>query len=162
MEFRHGVFENSAIETLEIYNDGLIISSRSNSDFLDHFLLDLHKFISEDLELSIIPTNTVNRLYESALIFETNKDILGVLNSVNNILPDIQSALIKNSNLAIDYVPFGIAFAADQTQNPHLKPVPFRVERRAGVEFLMNQYFATAPLTTAQHLAVIEKLEASS
>ena len=53
-EFRHGLFEGNAIETLEVYNDGIIVTSRSDTDFIDRFIDDLVTWLENDHGYSVI------------------------------------------------------------------------------------------------------------
>jgi hypothetical protein len=55
--------------------------------------------------------------------------------------------------------PFGIAFSADYSLIPGMKPAPFRLERRAGLGFDTNLYVSQAPLRTADHIKLLEQLE---
>lgn len=159
VEFRHGLFENSAIDTLEIYNDGVVISSRSDSDVLDAFLDDLNLWIEAELGISIIQTHGVSKMYDSTLIVETDQNIFKPFNAYADIAKMIDEKLQELSGLRVNFQHFGLVLAADQTQNPALKPVPFRFERKFGAEFSLNQFYTTAPLKTRQHFEVLRKIE---
>jgi len=159
IDFRHGQFDGNAIESLEIYSDGIIVTSGSDTDFIDRFFDDLCQLITDDLGLSIIKTHSIDRIYDSTLVVETTKNILKPLEAVSKIGQMVEKGLKETSGLEVVYEPFGWAIAADQTQNPSMKPVTFRIERRIGTEFSMNQYLALAPLKTKQHMDVLKKLE---
>jgi len=159
MDFKLGQFEGSAIESLELYGDGIIVTSRSDTDFIDRFFADLCQWIVDDLGLSIIKTHSIDRLYESNLIVETSKDVLKPLEAMASIGKLVEAELKKTSELEVKYQPFGWAMAADQAENPSLKPISFRIERRLGTEFAMQQFITTAPLKTKQHMDVLKKLE---
>ena len=158
-EFKHGLFEGNAIDTLDIYNDGIIVASQSDSDFIDNFIHDLNSWLEKDRGISFIETHTVNKIYESILLVETDRDIFKPFEAFANILPMIESALEDASNLNVKYENFGLALSADHTLNPALKPIPFRFERKEGIEFSRRQYHTTAPLKTGQHLEILERLE---
>ena len=158
-EFKHGLFSGSAIETLDIYNDGIIISSRSDSDFIDEFIHDFNSWLKDDYNVSIVETHTVGKIYESVLLVETDRDVLQPLNAYTEILSTIEEALRSTSKLKVKYENFGLSLSTDHTKNPALKPVPFRLERKEGIEFSRHQYHTIAPLRTKQHLEVLEQLE---
>ena len=157
--FQHGLFEGNAIDTLEIYNDGIVVTSKSDSGFIDEFLDDLRSWVDTDLEISVIKTHTVNRIYESNLTVETDRNILKTFGVHDSIARLIETALLDSSGLEIQYENVGVSLSADQAQNPSLNPALFRFERRSGVEFSLNQFYTTAPLKTNQHLEILEELE---
>ena len=159
VEFQHGLFEDNAIEALEIYNDGVIVASRSDSDFIDKFLDDLSSWIEVDLGFSIAQTHRVNKMYDSTLIVETDKNIFEPLDAYADIARMIDKKLHNSSGIEVQFQHFSWTLSADHTQNPALKPVPFRFERKAGVEFSLNQYYTTAPLKTKQHIEILREIE---
>ena len=158
-EFKHGVFESYAIETLEVYNDGIIVTSRSDTDFIDIFVDDLVAWLEDDHDFSVIETHTVSKMYDSTLLVETFQDVFKPFEAYVEILRMIEKALQDSSNLKIAYQNYGLALSADQTRNPTLKPIPFRFERKEGIEFSRHQFHATAPLKTKQHLEILDRLE---
>ena len=158
-EFRHGLFEGNAIEALEIYNDGIIVKSRSDTDFIDEFIVDFVAWLEGDHGYSMIETHTVSRMYDSTLLIETDRDVFQPFEAYAEILKMIEKALQDSSGLEIAYQNFGLTLSADQTRNSALKPAPFRFERKEGIEFSRHQFYSTAPLKTKQHLGILERLE---
>ena len=158
-EFKHGLFEGNAIETLEAYNDGVIVTSRSDTDFIDEFIDDLVTWLEDDHGYSTIETHTISKMYDSTLLVEVHRDIFKPFEAYAEVLRMIERALKDASGLQIVYENFGLALSADQTRNPALKPSPFRFERKEGIDFSHHQYFAAAPLKTKQHLEVLNRLE---
>ena len=159
IEFKHGQFEDSAIESLQIYSDGIVISAKSDTDIIESFFSELCEWLKDSLEVSFVRSHFVEKIYDSTLVFQTDKNILKPLNGLIEIADTIQSNLKENSGLDVRFEPFGWVLSADSTQNPALKPTNLRIERRVGVEFSINQYISAAPLKTKQHLSLLEKLE---
>ena len=159
LEFKHALFKESAIESLEIYRDGVVISARSDTDMIDSFFEDLCKWLEDELEISFIKTHSVDRIYESIIVFQTEKNVLSPLGALSELADSIQLGLKDNSGLTVKYEPFGWALLPDPAQNPALKSTVFRIERRLGIELTLQQFISTAPLKTKQHLALIEQLE---
>ena len=158
-EFRHGLFEGNAIEKLDVYTDGIVVASRSDTDFIDEFIVDLVAWLENDHGISVVETHTVSKMYESTLLVQTDRDVLQPFEAYADILRMIEKALRDASGLDIAYQNFGLTLSADQTRNPALKSAPFRFERKEGVDFSLHQFFAVAPLKTKQHLTVLERLE---
>jgi hypothetical protein len=159
IEFKHALFQETAIESLEIYSDGVVISASSDTDIIDSFFGDLCKWLEDELSLSFIKTHSVDRIYETTIVFQTEKNVLDPLGTLSELADSIQLGLKDNSGLTVKYEPFGWALSSDQTQNPALKSTTFRIERRVGSEFALQQFISVAPLKTKQHLALIEQLE---
>jgi hypothetical protein len=160
IDFKHGEFQGSALETLEIYSDGIVLKSRSNTDFLDAFFDDFCKFLANDLGLSLIRTHSIHRLYESILLVEVDPDVaLKPLQQIAELGRMIEGFLKENSGLEVSYEPFGWSLATDQTRIPALKPSVFKIERRLGADYSTNQFVTGAPLKTDQHLKLLERLE---
>ena len=158
-EFRHGLFEDNAIETLDVYTDGLVVASRSDTDFIDKFIADVVAWLENDHGYSVVETHTVSKMYESTLLVESDADVFRPFGPYGEILRMTEKALQDASGLEIAYQNFGFTLSADQTRNPALKSAPFRFERKEGIDFSRHQFFAVAPLKTKQHLEVLERLE---
>ncbi len=159
LEFKHALFNDSAIESLEIYADGIVISTRSDTDIIDLFFGDLCEWLENELAISFVKTHSIDRIYDSTIVFQTEKNVLSPLRALSEIADSIQLGLKDNCGLTVKYEPFGWVLSPDQTQNPALKPIAFRIERRVGIEFALQQFISGAPLKTKQHLALIEQLE---
>ena len=157
--FQHGLFDGSAIETLEVYNDGIVVTSKSDSDLIDKFLDDMSVYLDENMGISLIKTHIVNKLYESVLVVETDRDIFKPFAAYSGMARMMEIALRDLCGLEVKYHNFGFGLSADEAQNPALKPTPFRFERKIGVEYSLNQFHTAAPLKTKQHLEILENLE---
>ena len=159
LEFFLGKFEETAVESLAVFNDGLVLRSRSNTNFLDRFARDVFQFLKEDWGLSFVTTSTINMMYQSVIIVETDKDILAPLASTNFLSNQLQMRLSQTVGLDRPFHPFGMTISTEDASLAGLKPSAFRIERRAGIEFNLNQYFCVAPLRTDDHIALLEEWE---
>ena len=141
LEFRHGVFGDIAIDALELYNDGIIVASRSDSKLVDEFLTDFISWIEQNLGISTRKSHSVNKMYESTVIVESDKDILLPLKPYAEAGRMLEDKLHESSGLRVRYESFGFTLAADHTKIPTMKPVLFRVERKADANFSLNCFF---------------------
>lgn len=158
-EFAHGIFGDGAIDTLEVYQDGFVVGSKSNTEFLDAFAEDLLDFLSDQWDISLVKSNSVDRMYQSALVIETEKDILRPLQSADRLADAVQKSLSMTTGLDVEFSPFGFSLSADQAKISTMRPPVFKIERRIGIEYQFNQYFTAAPLRTKDHLALLEDWE---
>lgn len=159
IEFVHGQFEASAIDSFEIFPDGVFVRSKSDTDYLERFFEDVKKFSVEVLQASFVKSQDVDKMYESSIIFKSKYNLFEPMSQYEEIYNMISTSLHKDTGAKTKYSPFGLSFHTDQETMPPLRPGPFRLERRVGVDFKFNQYYSVAPLRTQDHIALIESLE---
>lgn len=158
VEFNHGLFKGSAIEAFEVYNDGIVVASRSNTDIIDEFVVDLKDWMQNEMGISTFTSRSVDKMYESSVIIEADEKILSPLTAMAGLCEDIGKMVALNTGLDVRYQPAGFTLAPDHTQISTLKPSTFRLERRFGAEFSLNQFFSFAPLKTSQHMDLLERV----
>ncbi len=159
IEFRHGLFEGNAIESVDVYDDGVVIASRTDTDILDKFIDDFVLWLKKDHDLAMIKTHKISKVYSSTLLVESDRDMFKPFRAYAEICHMVENALRQSCGLEVMYENFGFTLSADQTQNPALKPVPFRFERKEGIDFSYKKFFAIAPLKTSQHLKILHQME---
>ena len=159
IEFRQGQFNDVGIESFSIYNDGIVVTSKSPTDVLDAFLEDVSVWMESTLGLKRVETHAINRAYESGLMVRSEAKLLHTLDALAPIQEMIAKSVKDAMGLETKFEPFGMAFAVDQTLFPGMRPNPFRLERRVGLAFNTNYYVSQAPMRTADHLNLLEKLE---
>ncbi len=162
IEFSHGVFKNGSIEKLDIYNDGMVIAAKAPSDFIEAFLDDLMHWVKEDLGMEVWVSREVTRLYDSELVVELDPSVLNVLEQLNGIGCKLSKMIAENCGMKVDYHALGFGYSCEPTSNRGLMPTSFRLERRLASEFHLNQFISSAPLTTSQHLELLESIEVSA
>lgn len=159
VSFRHGLFQDAAIETFDIYRDGIIVASKSPSELLDAFVVDVCTWMETAIGLKRIETHDINKNYESYLIVHSEAALLKTLDGLAAIQDLIARCLKSANGLEVKFHPVSFALSPDQTLISQMRPIPFRLERRAGVSFETNYYYSCAPLPTKDHLKVLERLE---
>jgi hypothetical protein len=162
IEFSHGVFENGSIEKLDVYNDGVVISARATSDFVEAFLNDFMHWIQEDLGMEVWTSRGVTRLYDSELVVELDPSVMNVLEQLNGISRKLSTMIAENCGMNIDYHALGFGYSCDQALSRGHVPSSFRLERRLASEFQLNQFISIAPLKTSQHLELLESIESAA
>jgi hypothetical protein len=158
--FGVGKFEESQIQELRVYGDGIIVESRSNSRTVDAFVDDLLDWQQKDLGL----TNTViakpERYYESSLVVQSTKDIMSVMGLPPSIAASLDRRLSRSQYQARPMVPAGLILDCDShLPGGRRKQDRFGIERRIGIPFEENVYLTMAPLPTDDHLALLSEIE---
>jgi len=159
VEFRQGVFKGVGIESFAIYNDGVVLTSKSSTDVLDDFLADITEWMGASFGLKRVETHSINRSYESNVMVKSEAKLLKALDALAPIWELITKAVKSATGLNAKFESFGIAIGADHSLIPGLKPITFRLERRGGLSFETNYYVSQAPMRTPDHLKLLEKLE---
>jgi hypothetical protein len=160
VEFSHGSFGPSAIDEFKIFGDGVIVGARAPTDVLDEFLQDVTAWSKSELGFDRVETHTVSKMYESHIMFRSERDMLRPLGALGDISKMLAASVKKATNQDVKFDPFGLLLAADHSSIVGLKPIAFRLERKAGIEFSMDYYSSSAPLRTKDHFSLIQKLEA--
>lgn len=158
IEFGFGEFMGTSIESFGVYNDGLIIKSSCPTGILDDFEDHFKGWMKKEFEIRFVQQHSVSRIYESEVIVRTDADIFAPLSELQEFCSEISSALRKQSKLDVPFGRYGFILAPDPTEIAGLKPIPFRIERQAGINFDQNFFYASAPLPTDEHLRLLKKL----
>jgi hypothetical protein len=157
--FRQGAFKGVGIESFDIYRDGVVVTAKAPTEVLDAFLADVGEWVEGTLGLKRIDTHAINRNYESHMLVKSDAQLLKPLDPLLRLQEAISQTVKDTMGLDAAFVAFGFSFAADHTRIANLRPIAFRIERRVGIDFDMNYYIYSAPLRTADHIKVLEKLE---
>jgi len=158
--FGIGKIRDIQINELDIYQDGIIVFSRSDTDVLDEFISDLFEWSEKELGVLTIPMSRPEKYYESTLVVKSEIDLAQVISprdEVANMANRLFLEVAPNKQL---YELSGFLLDCDQFAfHGKRKPLRFAVERRLGVPYSENIFFSQAPLPTKGHLAFLRGLE---
>jgi hypothetical protein len=157
--FRHGVFQDVAINEVGIYQEGIAITSRASTDLLDAFLADLLGWAAEHLEIRETGIPPRETHYESALIISSEVDLNVAFNRFETIAKALTTYQIGYGLRPFAFDFQGIAIAVDQTLYAGRKPAAFSIARRVNVPHFAGIYYAVAPVKTTDHLALLDRVE---
>jgi hypothetical protein len=149
IRFEFGQFsqDNKAYEvSLEIYADGIAADSRHSTDVSDLFILDVIKWICN--EVGSVPNSsfTKNRVYRSEIVVAAQKGLLGLCERVDKI-----SALISGL-FGGDIEPTGLHFGKSD------KLAMFTFERRLNEPFSTPRFFSAALTETGTHIKILDSI----
>lgn len=142
---------------LTVYNDGLIVDTRSSTDDSDAIIDEFLNWISTEIDL--VPYQEVlrSKLYASELYVQTEKSLNALNPKLVNFTKQLTSLIIGHEHHPISFEASGIIFGTDPIVV--YPPGPFRFERVIDVPFNTNRYYSAAPLQTDAHLKILVKLE---
>ncbi|MFZ5448524.1 MAG: hypothetical protein ACOZFS_07820 [Thermodesulfobacteriota bacterium] len=161
-EFKNGSFQkNPQLEIgvdITLYNDGLVVDTRSSTADSDGFLEEFLSWLSTDF--GVVPYQNVLRrkFYLSELSVQTDKPLNALNPKLQGFAERINSLISGFSDRPIAFETSGVRFWTDPTvmTNP---PGHFLFERLEKVPFNENRYYSAAPLQTEDHLKMLEELE---
>jgi hypothetical protein len=156
-----GKFKDVQIDEFQIYNDGIIVSAKANTEILDAFISDLLSWSERELGLVDAPTAKPEKIIESAIIVKSVKDLALSLSPRNDVA-EILNRTFRGELVGVGpYQLSGFFLDCDPLQfTARRKPMRFALERRLGVPFTENVFYSQAPLHTGDHLKVLSDLEA--
>lgn len=159
--FQVGLFEGVGINEFSLYPDGMIVSSRANTDLLDAFIDDVMTWAESALGVFETDVPPKERHYESSIVVSMKMDkekSFPYLANLNHTLTTLQE---KYGLRPFEFDFSALQVANDATAFGGRKPMPFTIARRINVPFEAEIYYATAPLKTNDHLEVLTALEAA-
>lgn len=156
--FGQGEFEGIALDSMTIHDDGLVLRSRASTDFLERAYNHLIEVSRSRFDYEVVRTHKIDRFYKSSLVVESDRNLLSPLKGLEALTRAVQNALSTDTGISADYLANGFSVAAD-AHKLIIKPSPFRIERRVGVDFDFGHYASESPLKTDSHLAVLQLIE---
>jgi hypothetical protein len=143
---------------LTLFNDGLVVDTRSSTEDSDAFLNDFLTWIAA--EFGMVPYQEVlrHKMYLSELWVQTDKPLNALNPKLEKFAKRINSLISGHAHQSTAFETSGIKFWTDPTDitNP---PGPFMFERAEKTSFNENRYYSVAPLQTDVHLEMLEELE---
>jgi hypothetical protein len=157
IKFFKGTFnERSFIERLEIYNNGILCETTTSTEEMDQFLDNLMTWAIDEFGWQS-PTGA--RWYVSNVEVHADINIAEKFREFADIGQRITEILHTYGQQPPAFSVAQIGLHGDVTKVPFPAPRPFLFERRAAVPYSAGFYFSSAPLTTAHHLEILQKLE---
>jgi hypothetical protein len=158
--FAIGKFRDVQINELQVYPDGVVVSTRADTEILEDFLSDLLSWAEREFGLTLIATTTPEKFIESGIVVKSETDLSRALSPSNDLTEVVNRAIQKNVTKA-RYQIAGFTLDSDPAAFPgRRKPMRFGIERRLNVPFSENVFYSYAPINTQHHLKVLSELEA--
>lgn len=153
-EFVYGRFDQFELSKLTIYERGVSIDTRSSTDDSERVLEDLMTWSGS---VGLVPRRH-RRWYTSGLVVESNVALDAMHPALRTLAEKISAA--AETQLSARFETTSISIGMDPW-NARYPLIPFRIERREGVPFSENKYWAQAPLPTRTHIELLKDFEAA-
>jgi hypothetical protein len=162
LEFNSGTFLKGASADLRvgltIYNNGLVADSLSSTENSEAFLQDIAQWSAKKHNFHFDPALITRKAHVSQIEIQFEKE-LPLVNPKLRFLPaKLYSQVVPFDGAPAEYRFGGISswpanLDKDRTLNL------FRLERKWNTPFEENIYFSAAPLTTHEHVAILNEIE---
>jgi hypothetical protein len=153
--FLHGHFqEGVVIDKFQIFENGLLVETKTNTDDCDAFLDDFIAWLREEININMAEEPTSQRLYYSNLEIRCSFSLSERFSELAEIGRHVAEMLRSYKQTSVDLELVGLSYAAGAGTAPM-----FRFERKEGSSEEARLYFCAAPLRTIDHTQIIEQLE---
>ena len=156
--FEMGKWEDQPIHKLTLFRDGIVIETSSTTEETDATLQALLQWAKESLGLHFEPQMIQRKGILSSVVVYLDVP----LDNLNPILGKIGKLLSEQTTKAVNQLmnfrTQGISISTNAL-NSKFTPAVFSIERRTDILDVENKYFSTAPLSTTEHLKVLETFE---
>lgn len=160
IEFLEGKINNEVVWKLTIYNNGILIDTRSNTDLSQAIIEDALQWAKEKFGLTYERSMISHFAYVSNLTFYSDVNLTMLHPAVKKLAGHITSAVSEIHKEAIEYQPTSLVFQHDQLKRK--SPLAaFTITPRAETPLSEHKYFSEAPLPTDLHWELLEEFEAS-
>lgn len=160
IEFQQGHFQAREeifveIGKLTLYNDGIVVDSSSSTTNSDLFAQDLIQSAVREFALTFDKDTVRKRLYVSELIVRSDLSLEVINPRLTAFSRRIKEAIPEESKPQFQIG--GISFWSEPNDAGQHRM--FTLERQLGKASGEHRYFSRAPLTTDEHLGLLEELE---
>jgi hypothetical protein len=141
-----------------VFNDG-IVSISTSTENAEAFLQEIYAFLVSEFAFREI-TSDVKKVHQSTVVVDFDTSLNDFVHGRN-----AEIDLIGKHLNSIDNTDFPVAVARIDfvlNKDPEFRPpnIPrLTIEKRAHTQFSQHRYFSTAPIHTAKHLEVLERIE---
>lgn len=138
---------------LNVYSDGIVADTTSDTDETTEFLNDLAKWLNDTYGLVVPKQRKEN--YLSQVDFQMAPSLVVLNPRLGQFVKRVEGHIDTKSLLEMA----SIQFWTEDFTRPGA-PAPIKIERKIPTPFSTNHYFSQAPITTKNHIAVLNEFEA--
>jgi len=147
------------IDRLEIYNNGIVANTHTDTNDSDLIVADVLRWSSERFKVTYDEIKP-SAGHSSQLEIRFARPLPELMPALAPVGKRISDSLEKDFwGFEPAYHVVGVNFYFDKNKYPAFAPSVVRIDYRAGQPFERNVYWSEAPLATADHEAVLTEFE---
>lgn len=156
--FGAGRWGDIAIDRLTLFNNGLVVDTRSSTADSEAIIKEGLQWMAETFGLAFRPDMIERKQYLSELVVRCVKPLDALNPKLKPLAAKISKAVSKIANQTLPFETSNFTIGFD-TLLTKLTFSPFRIERLIDVPYSENKYYAGAPLPTDLHLELLTEFE---
>jgi|ERR1043165_1213429 hypothetical protein len=160
VKFELGRWQDSVINQLILYNNGILVDTMSSTDNAEAMLKDAMTWAAESFKLQYRPDMLSRKAYVSEVLFRSEVTLEALNPALKELWERLSKYLSKREDNTLSVEPIGIVCGVD-TLKIKIPPATFRVERLAETPFSEMKYYSQAPLPTDEHIKFLQDFEAA-
>jgi hypothetical protein len=147
------------INRLIIYSNAVELTAQTTTEGNEQILEEMLIWATS-LGLQYTKNDQRFRWPTSELTFTSDISLDALHPAVRALGDELSRIVTQSFRMPALYQTTAVALNLDD-MNLKIPPGPFRLERRQGIPFTENMYYSIAPLTTNDHVRVLEQFEAA-
>ena len=161
VKFEYGRFDSVTIDTMQVFWNGMFVQAHARTEIIDSIIDDFSVWVEREFEVGSLASKPVNRTYISALEVRSVIKLNSRFDALNRVA-DRLSVLMGQYGVSMDrYQVTTIAIQTDPALAKPLTPGRFVFDRRVGIPYSGDIYYSEAPVSTDEHMELLEMLEQS-
>ena len=158
VEFAGGTWAGISVEKTTLYNNGILLDTRSSTDDSERILGELLEWATGQFKLHYRPEMIRRKAYVSNFTFNSDLPLLCPTTALTRLSRDLAKGVEESRSTQFDFQPTRIDIDFDRSQL-QVAMAPLTIQRRSTAPFSDNKYFSEAPLRTQTHIDLVEKYE---
>jgi hypothetical protein len=146
------------IDTLSIFQAGLIVTTRTNTKDADVVIADLLNWAAPKFDVTFEELRP-SFAYSSQIDFRFESPIPQLLPRLSNLGSVITKRLSPLWEMKPAFELTTLTYSFDRISYPNFAPINLRIDRRSGHKFDDNVFWSDAPLSTDDHVAFLVEFE---
>lgn len=159
-KFKTGVFEGTLIDTLSIYRNGLSVEGRADNAKLDAIIDDILAFTGREFNIHFEPSEPLSKGFASAVEVRGDPSIAQKLAAFSPVLERLTLMVAKYGFTITNYEVTGFIAQSEPEAGEPTAPSRFIFEHRAGTRLDSGVYYSEAPVSTQEHMELLQMIEA--
>jgi len=160
-KYEHGGFKTKRGTEIQItsviaHSDGVVVDTTSTTDDGDAFLEDIFDWLGR-FGIPAPSALPIKRIYASELNVALDRPPAFLNPKLMPFVEELASLMSDDKKGPVGFL--GFQLTTDPERSP--RPSQFRFEREINTSIDDNRYYSFAPIKTADHIRLLEKLDAS-
>ena len=159
IKFLYGQFEETPIDEIALWDNGIIIDTKTSAEKSEHILENMLTWGAEVWGLKYRPEMIKRKIYLSSVSFRSDVPLESINPQLRKLSERVTEIASKHVGHKLQFDVTQIGFYYDPTSTK-LKLPFLTIERREDTPFSENKYYSSAPLPTDEHLKFLSDFEA--